>query len=208
MSIYRKLFLLILFIVLFHSSFGNLPKERYGTYLTAFYLGFGAGYPWMSGSNVNFILSNDFGGSLSYRSTTFDAKNAPSDYDASFLCNLIIDRCTPQEELKSFSIQLMKVYRNPFSKRRLGWEFGPALVVYKETLFTPYTRVGSVLSAKGYTLNYKSHKTAGAILRAKVDFPITKGLGLELAIVSNINRYYPYAGFEVFLNAGVLRERQ
>ena len=57
--------------------------------------------------------------------------------------------------------------------------------------------------------NNKDHKlkqeTVGLSLRAKVEFPLTKVIGIELAATSNINKLKSYVGGEIHLTIGLVR---
>jgi hypothetical protein len=165
------------------------------------YLGFGGGYPRNAGLSFTVILKNDWGGSISVKHTSFDKKDQSGKAYGIWGTGSI-----PGDEYTEYSLCVVREFRSKTSKRvRFGLEGGPSLVYYEkvESYFLSYGWFfGSYYSA--VTSDYT---TVGLALRTKIEFPVSLGFGLEIALYGNINQYRPHAGFEIYLTVGKVRDR-
>lgn len=144
------------------------------------YIGMGGGFPSTGGVSANFLLKNNMGGSLQFRH--FQTK----DYD----------------RLNTYSLCFTKVFTLENTKLiRFGVECGPSWVTYLEAHDVHF--VWGFEGADYYTTS----NTFGLTARVKVEFPLSQGAGLEIAIPININKYKSVVGIEIYLTLGRVRDR-
>ncbi len=160
------------------------------------YLGVGGGFPGTAGISANFLLKNDMGGSLSYKFRSVRSHNEPSDYDGWW--------GTPGDEIYVFSACFVKAFPSKTTRLvRFAVEGGPAWINYSEAHFSESSGWFS-----NYNVSYTSKNTAGLTLRAKLELPLSQAVGFELALMGNINPVRSFAGFELYLTLGRVRDRK
>jgi len=182
------------------------------TKLTAIYLDIGVGVAkgTLSGGGLNFILSNNLGGSFSFNELVIEAKKLPNDYKPSSFLGYRIGN--PEDKVQSYSLRFLKEFPTNNIKVRFGLEGGPSIVKYTAKEFVKsVSQPISLFILFGETSNYKSttttNNTIGASFRAKMEFPIGRWIGLELALNSNINQYHTYVGAEIHMTVGLVRAK-
>lgn len=165
------------------------------------YLGFGGGYPRNGGISFTFILKNDWGGSINFKHTTFDKIDHSGETGGIFGPGMI-----PGDDFDEFSLCVVREFPSRTSKRvRFGLEAGPSLVYYEEVI-SSYLTSGWIFG-RYYSSNTEEYITGGLALRAKIEFPVSLGFGLEIALYGNINPKRPHAGFELYITVGKVRDR-
>lgn len=167
------------------------------------YLNFGLGILESSGKiggiGLNAISSNNWGFSLSWNFYSISAEDIPPDYFGGLIS------FPPYDNTTSFSIRILKEF-DPFTKFiRFGIEAGPSMALYKKVIFTPYNSTS--FWGKNYETSTSSKSLIGLSLRAKIEFPVAGFFGIEIAIISNINKYQSYVGSELHFMLGKVRDR-
>lgn len=110
-------------------------------------------------------------------------------------------------ELKMFNISFVKLYATSSKYIRLGFESGLDLYNYNHNAFT-YKNPGSessVSTVGKYYVTRKEVNSVGISLKMKIDLPITKFVGIELAPGVNFNKHAPLIGFQAKINIGLVR---
>ncbi len=147
------------------------------------------------------ICSNHWGGSISYDNYSKKAQELPDDYQAGDP----IGNENPVDELNSLSIRLLREFPISVKFIRFGVECGPSLILYNRAHFIYEIHGGAY--GGNYGIHYSFQYSAGLSLRAKAEFPLTRFLGLEIAAISNINKYQSYVGVDLNLTLGYVRDR-
>ena len=154
---------------------------------------------------VNFILSNNWGGSLSLSGLQQEAKELPSNYSSgSFLG--YYSRVYPLDKMKAYSFRVVRVFPSKTKKLRFGLEGGLSLVEHTTAHFA-FTGVSSTFwgSSSNYKTSYFTKNTLGVSFKAKLELPVARWVGFEFAAITDINSYRSYFGGEVGLIVGLLR---
>lgn len=168
---------------------------------TKVYLGFGGGYPKNAGLSFTVVLKNDWGGSISAKHTSFDKKDRSGETFGIFGAGSV-----PGDEFTEYAMCVVREFPSRTSKRiRFGLEGGLSLVYYEKV--ESYFLTSGWFFGTYYSAVTTDYTTVGLALRAKIEFPVSLGLGLEVALYGNINRYKPHAGFEIYLTLGKVRDR-
>ncbi len=206
-----KVILLLLFFSTSNNSDAQIdslavPKTR----LIAFYSGGGLGlgrYGTPAGVHSTFILSNNWGGSISFKEKVFTARNLPKNYDNSSF--IIIGDGIPNDYLDIYSIMILKEFSRKDTKRqRFGIEAGPSFISYSEAHFKYSAKSYSWFDfGSNYDTFYTTENTFGISLRAKAELPLTQAFGIEFAAYTNINRFHSFIGAEIYLTLGSVREK-
>ena len=143
---------------------------------------------------MNFILSNDWGGSLGYSLVHLKAKNLSELSPSDKLGTNSIDL------LSMKSIRLKKVFPTLGPQVRYGIEGGFSLIEYRETQYQKDN-----LNPRRFNFFHSIKQTIGLSLQAKVEFPLLRTLGFEFAIISNINVLRSFIGLKLHFTIGILR---
>lgn len=177
------------------SEYSNVVKSP------KFYISFGGGWPANVGISLNFIAKNDMGGSISYRFYSLKSKKKPPDYFGG-----IFSIGTPGDEITMLSASFMKIFPIRTKPRvRFGVEGGVSLITYSEAYFRRTS--SNFIFGPNYTLTYEKTKTAGLAMRARLEFPLSQVVGLEIALAGNINPIRSFFGLELYLTLGRVRDR-
>ena len=195
----KKLIFLICFLILSFSDYSFAQKAKKipnKTRLTALYINFGISFKnnLYTGADLNFILSNDWGGSIAFGGIHLRARNLPRHY--------IRINGSKTDQLTMKSVRLKKVFPSLDPMIRFGIEAGPSLVEYQETLYQKDNR-----RTNTYNSSSSTKQTIGLSLLAKVEFPFLRTLGLEFAVVSNLNLLRTFVGIRFHIIIGVLHTR-
>lgn len=207
---------LITFSAAFITNAQKAASSNKKTKLTALYFNCGVGGTFngsISGAGLNFILSNNWGGSVSTNLMLQKAKELPSNYRPGFV---IFGDGIPNDEIESYSIRLMKGFPTNTIKVRFGLEGGVAMIKYTAAHFTPIPTnsnsgggwFGINLfggTPSNYNVSYTTENSVGASFRAKLEFPLARWIGFEFAAISNINQFQSYVGGEIHLIIGLVR---
>lgn len=174
--------------------------------LSYIYLGFGGG-PAFEGYNyglsANIIFANHWGYSIKLNSNRIIAKSLPYDY-IERLC--FFGNCIPTDNYNSVSVHLLREMPAIHKAVRFGFEAGPSIGFYKKATFRRKPGGGGWFGSN-YTTSYFEESALGLTLRAKGAFYLTTFTGIELAVVSIINKQQPFLGAEVYLLLGKVRKR-
>ena len=92
-------------------------------------------------------------------------------------------------EIKNKTFRLIKCFPTSTGKLKYGFECGFSNSKYNRSAF--------------YGLD-KKYTMPGLSLKAKVNFPLVEVTGMELALISNINKYHSFIGCEFQLNLGYI----
>jgi hypothetical protein len=190
----------------FNISFGQeVGVIKKNVKLSCLYSDLGAGISEgvLLGIGGNFILSNNWGGSLSYSEHSMLANNLPSDYYSGFSFFSWGYKAT--DYLYTYSARLMKEFPISTKLVRFGIEGGPSIICYKMASFTPVLNPG--LFSRNYDISHSANSSLGFSFRCKAEFPIVRFIGFEIGIISNINEYKSFVGAEIHLTLGLLREK-
>ena len=176
--------------------------------LSNLYFGLGASVPKYGGFSATFILSNDWGGSISYKRSYPKAKNLPSNYKLA--TGGFFPAKIPKDYIQMLSLTLIREFPTSNHKIRFGIETGPSWNYYKITKFTPQKATqsnffGWISTSSNHSRTYDITNSIGMTLRAKVDILFSKALGMEFAIFSNINAVRPLIGLECYFIFGKIR---
>ena len=216
-GIMKKSIILICLCTLSFSFVSNAQKAyvpNQKTKLTALYLNIGGGTSNgnLSGMGLNFILSNNWGGSLGFNELNRKSKKMPSNYNpGSFLG---FRGTFPKDKTYSYSIRFLREFPSNSKKVRYGLEGGLSIVKHTAVHFTkndvtPVDRfiinLFTLSDPSNYNVSYSTKSTVGASFRAKLEFPLARWIGLELAAISNLNRFQSYVGGEIHLTIGLVR---
>jgi hypothetical protein len=164
------------------------------------FVAFGGGFPRTLGISTNILFKNDLGGSISYRYRAVKSNSEPSDYHSGIF---LLPFEPPRDEVTMLSVCFMKTFTNPTRKRiRFGIEAGPSLVRYSVVNFTKR----SSFLGSNYVVSYKENVALGLLLRLKVELPVTKYFGFEIAATGNLNAVQSFASLELYLTFGKLRD--
>jgi hypothetical protein len=189
----------------FNSNASNDSRGNDESPLSSCYLGCGLGigrHASPRGVSASFILSNNWGGSISYKVKNFLPLNLPGDYETSF------GMIEPSDKMRAVSLCLMKEFPGESPKVRFGIEAGPSWVAYQELYFDYAAASSKLLNFNSnYVITSATEKTVGLSLRAKTELLPTSGFGLEVAAFGNINRLRPFGGIEIYLIFGTLRDK-
>ena len=170
--------IILLIILLAQISLLGQDKDPYRD--CKVYGGAGFGYPESSGGYFTVILKNDWGGSLCGRQIRFESWGG------------------------MIEISLFLVREFPFKKTKLvraGLEAGPAWIKLSDYQYASYVGFGWRNEV------YISSTTMGLGFRAKLEFPLSQGFGLECAIYGNLNIPKSHIGVEVMFMIGKVRDR-
>jgi hypothetical protein len=154
------------------------------------------------GAGATTILSNNWGIAADFQYYRIRAAELPSDYRTGLF---LFGDGIPKDQVQAISLRLDREFpsRTPFL--RFGMEAGPSLVLYQRCHFTRDPNP-DFLSSNYITTN--SHQaSAGFSIRVKSEVLFTWFLGMEFAVVSTINPFESYAGIELGLVFGLLRQQ-
>lgn len=188
------------------SALNTRPK------LTAVYLasGFDLGkHNFLPGFGVsaNFLMSNNWGGSISIKNKSFVANNLPNDYEQPAF--YLFGNGIPHDQMEMVSATVTR--RLPVNSKmvRFGVELGPTWVRYSQVEFTKSDRTTVTMWGAGsnYNTSFKEIETIGLLSRVKIELPLTRFIGCEFAAYSNINKYRSFIGIEAYLTFGSLRSK-
>lgn len=169
------------------------------------FIGSGTGF---SGKTFNFgatyLNSKNQGISASFLTNNHKTKKLPTHINT--LGNSE-ENLLKLNELKIVNISFVKLYATSSKYIRLGFESGLDLYNYNYNAFT-YKNPGSessVSSVGKYFITRKEVNAVGISLKMKIDLPLAKYAGIELAPGINFNKHTPLIGFQVKLNIGLVR---
>ena len=154
---------LVLYLVTGAAMAQDAIKESSGARLTRVYLGVGGSDP-MVGINGNFILSNEWGCSVGFDNFGKQAEEMPYNYKPGLEIIDILSNET-HDELRSYSVRLMKEFPTSSKLIRFGVEAGPSMVHYRKAHFTPNTAEFNLGS--NYNIAYTYNNGVGLSLRER-----------------------------------------
>ena len=168
--------------------------------LSYMYLDFGVGISenLIIGIGGDFVLSNNWGGSLNYNYFNKEAVELPPDYTGGFFGK-------PTDNLNTYSVRLLKEFPTHTKMVRFGVEGGVSFIEYEKAHFAPNPNPGWLGS--NYIVTRSIEITEGLSIRGKAEFPVSRFLGCEIALISNLNEYQSYIGAELHFTLGLVRDR-
>jgi hypothetical protein len=165
------------------------------------YLGFGLGAPMNVSGYLTFITKSDWGGSVRIRSISWDRRDQARKGQS-----LMGGPVIPGDEIIELSFLVVREFNIQDARRvRAGVEFGPAYVIYDKVENTELN--ACIFWGYYYSASYTTYKIPGLSLRTKLEFPVSQGFGIELALFGNINAKKPYGGIEFQFMIGKVRDR-
>lgn len=209
----KKSTLLICIILSILTQFNYAQSSNtndHKTKLTALYLNIGITATSLNFTGAggvigaNFILSNNWGGSISISGLQREAKELPSNYTPGNF--LGVNGAKPFDKMKAYSFRIVREFPGKTKKFRFGLEGGLSLVEHTTAYFT-FKGVSNIIFARSsnYNTSYSTTNTLGASFKAKLEFPLGRWVGFELAAITDINSYQSYVGGEVNLIVGLVR---
>ena len=220
----KNLFLTLALIILSTNLFAQAQNDSLdfnNTNLSKLYLNFGYGFGngQITSVGLNFVYLNNWG--FSFR---FSQLERTKNNDDKYLHNemaFLISREFPTktkwinfgvEGGLSFNSQKEQVKSYPSVNATSGGggsgisSGGSGL--FGGVVWTPSTNNWGSNNSSGFTAKeYEIQRALGLIIRAKINFPLTKILGLEIAAVSNLNKFQSFYGVELHLIAGWLARK-
>lgn len=166
------------------------------------------------GLATTFIFSNNFGVSLSLKSKSFKAVNLPPNFRNKLFDFGLLEDERKLDFLKVVSLNLTREYFSRSEKFSIGFEAGPSYVKYNKamythvpTIYSNHQGMSAIFIGKGelYSVSREIKETLGLSLRTKLAYNAGSFGGMELAAFANINKFHPYAGFELYVNLGRMR---
>jgi hypothetical protein len=184
------------------SNYNRKYRYKQDGYLSGLYLNMGLGKSnsLIMGIGLNLFYSNNWGGSLSCNYFTQRAVELPPDFYGGF--TYLED---PTDHIVSYSVRLMREIPTSVDQIRFGIEGGVSMVQYQRAHFL-YSPQGWFSLNSNYIVTYSKSNTLGLSFRAKAELPFTRIWGMELALISNINKYQSYVGCELHTTLGMLRD--
>ncbi len=148
------------------------------------------------GLSGNFVFPSLWGISIAYKHFNYDPQFAPYGNTAGFFGT----RAAP-DRLGTLNIALMREFRPKSSPYiRLGIEAGPSYANYLQYHYTEIPSSGGWFSL-GPTYRQKpvTQEALGLYLRGRISFPFSQAIGVEFAVVGNVNKLRGAAAFELYL---------
>ena len=155
----------------------------------------------------NIILSNNWGVNIRYNPATFDAKNLPADYVDLVLFIPFATQGIPADNVKAFSIFIVRDIPTRFNLLRFGFELGPSFIRYEEAIFTPIDNWIPFFGSN-YDVSHDEYNCIGFSLLLKAEFPVTRFAGVEIAPFLGVNRFRNVAGVDLCVTLGLLRKNK
>ena len=156
----------------------------------------------IGGMSMTYLLSNNWGAKFNMKGYGQVAKDLPADYRDGFL----FGTGKPKDYLMAYSLAITKEFITSSPSAKLGLEAGFSIIDYKKARFERQSS-GGFFSAANYKIEKKSEISFGLHLRAKAEVMFNGGVGMELAVISNINKFQSYVGVEIAFNLGMLRRK-
>jgi hypothetical protein len=181
----------------------NDDKHNQSKYYLNLGFGLGTSSGIVAGYGLNYILPNNWGVSLSSNYYYKEAAYLPYNYRASDM-----DFIPEFDITHSYSIRLLKEFQLKSSVYRFGIECGPSYIVYSEAHFTAVPNWNTLIfKGSNYQKSYTDQNIYGLSVRAKFESLFSRVCGTEFAIISNINKYQSYIGFEIHFLFGKIRDK-
>jgi hypothetical protein len=189
--------------------------------LTSCYIGFGGNFGHQQsffpkvGLSGTFLLSNNWGGNINFKVKDFKA-DVPKDYSGGskeqpFLFGSFSDY------LSISTLNVVREFPTRMKRLRFGIELGLSWLTYSKLKFNKIAPFYKYYSINGDTFsrliinNYSTERSLssaiGFSMRTKIELPLTRIMGLELAVYANINKFQTYIGLEAYLSFGFIREK-
>jgi len=161
---------------------------------------------------LNLMLSNKWGAAIGYDTYWAEARNMPADYFG-VIPGIMSLFGAFADHSKAYSMRVVREIPTEDKRIRFGLESGVSLVRNDYTVFTPksyengWEELVDILGVGNYRSKRVTDTAVGLSLRSKVEFPLTRFVGLELALNTNINRLKPYTKLEANFTFGLVREK-
>lgn len=212
----RTLLLLFLLMLI---GFGAVCAQRTGALspprqleaeAAYFSLALGKGTTGIAGGySANLLFNNRWGSSLSMRQYGFQSPNLPQDFEPGFLSNSLSqpwENDLTMDRIKTVSLKIVRTIPTRDKNLRLGFEAGPSWTRYQERIYIPLeSSLDGNIQTPSHTSNFKTHHSVGAEFRAKLEFPVSKWMGLEVATLTHLNKHQSYFGVEAAVSFGKVR---
>ena len=155
--------------------------------------------------NGTFILSNNWGGNVRFNFNAVEAKNLPDDYYDFVLFIPWGSNGLPTDKYNMLSFNMVKEFMLSTKYLRFGVEFGPSLVMAQISEFTPVENPIPFFGSN-YTITMDKKNALGLSLRGKVEAPVTRYAGVEIALFTNLNGVKSIIGMDFCLTLGLVRQ--
>ena len=205
----KKVHLIFVLLVslLSNTLFSQTEKQEGGAIQsTKVYFGFGGGFCIRgAGASISgtLILPDYWGGSVRYNTNLIKAKNLPDDYYDLVLFIPFAINGFPGDKLQSLSFNILKEFPTSNQWLRFGIEAGPAWVNYSVANFTPQSSVP--FFGSNYIITRETKNSIGFSFEVKTEFPISRFVGLEMSVHTNLNKYQSIFGINFCFTAGLVR---
>lgn len=152
-------------------------------------------------ASIESIFYKNRGIGITHESNHFVTPNYPKPYSGG-----LFGDGKPYSLIWFSTISVLQKFSTHHDILRFGTEIGVSLVELHAPIFE-YEQGSSWLGSSGYTITSRTtEKVVGVRLRASVDLLVTRYLGLELGIKSNINALHSTFGVDVKFTTGFLRK--
>ena len=186
-------------------SLAKINKE-----LSKIFLGVGGGGS-INGLGVSFsgtfILSDNWGGSIRFNGNFLKAKNLPDDYYDFVLFIPFVANGLPTDNIQILSVNIIKEFPTRLHWMKFGTEAGLSWVNSQVANFTPNSSTIPFLGSN-YDLTRDIKNTVGFSIMGKAEFPVSRFVGAELDLYTNLNGSQSVFGINVCLNVGLVKDRQ
>ena len=196
-----KLILGLGFILLFFTSFAQLPVDQFIYINGGFSVGnFGGGQ-----IGINFAVSNKFSFQLEYFGATRSSKSIPSDYGIGIMDIFTLGLSTPHDNVNSFRIMAGKVKNlNQKGTVRINFKGGLSFLTIEE----PYNweKINGLLIVSNYTWDYKTRQQVALVLKPEFEFVFANFMGVTVTPVGEFSGDYSFYGIGINILLGKVRQ--
>lgn len=151
---------------------------------------------------LNLIHKNNIGLSLSYNEMS-KAAQVLEWYERQ-TCFLGGD-CSPQDYVKTINLRPSITFPTKLKFIRFGFEMGPSFVK-SEIAYKVYEEINQ--NYRPWKLHYNNNQSIGLSYVSKIEFPVSRYFGMQVACVGNANKYRSYLGVEFHAIFGIVRDKK
>ena len=151
---------------------------------------------------INAINSKNWGLAVGYNSMTKKAKVLePNEGKSCFLGG----DCSPNDYIKSLALRPSYTFPTNVRFLRLGVELGPS---FNKSEIAYKVNQENNLGIKSWDLKYNHNYSVGLSFSTKIEFPVSRYFGMQVACVGNANKYRSYLAVEFHAIFGIVRDKK
>lgn len=201
----NKLFAFVSLILLYSGAEAQRSDTPFftGLYLT---LGIGKGKSGNCGQlNASVLFKDKWVASVGHTTYSYPAPNLPSDYPN---CQSLLGPYATDHSVDITTYHIGYELWSYFKRIRFGIEAGLSKVTYRTTTFTPQVvTYGWFGPTCPYHITYNDAKVVGFSCKPKLEFPVTRIIGVEFSPYFNVNKLRSVYLIQGSLMLGLLRSR-